>query len=98
MLPALTCRDLQGRLRRSTPVLSQTEGSHVTPNFANVGEAFCLCSPLTSVPPPGRILPAFGPDRILLLCINYHLVDDLIVLLVVRHLLSPRTPLPREKT
>src|SRR5215216_1376262 len=66
--------------------LSQTERPHVGPHFFDVGQALCFGPDLSGIIPPERILLVFGPDRILLLMVDYNFVDGFVFIFrLVRH-------------
>src|SRR5438128_6217799 len=66
-------------------LLSQAERPHVGPDFFDIGQAFRLRSALAHVVPAQRVFTIRGPDRVLLLVINYYLINRSVFALVLNH-------------
>jgi hypothetical protein len=71
------------RARRLVHLLAQTKWSHVCPNISNVVQTLLLLPLLTYIPPTLSVFSVRGPNRVLFLLIDNHLVDDLIFLALV---------------
>src|SRR5437588_156751 len=73
------------RASRRFHLLSEAQGPHVRPDLLDVGEALLLRPLLARVRPAERVLAVCGPDGILLLVVDDHLVDGRVFPLVCAH-------------
>src|SRR2546421_10396833 len=86
--PSAVGRCTRGLGRAPLHLLPQAQGAHVRPNFLDVGKALGLGAGLARVAPAEWVLAVGGPDRVLLLVVDDHLVDGRVFSLVLTHAVS----------